>query len=277
MRATLSTCLREEDFAVAVPLAERFTAGVAGVIDRHGLPWHVQRLGCRAEYWFCPPPRDGAAAAAAVDEDLEGFLHLWCLNRGVLLTPFHNMALLQPAPHRGRRRPPHRGLRRGGRRADAGRLTRPAMTPRRRVPGDVLVHLRRARDHLDRHYAEDFDLDLVAALAAMSRSHFVRSFAATYGTTPAAYLAQRRIARAQDLLRAANLTVTEVCHAVGYSSLGSFSSTFREIVGETPSAFQRRYAASGNPRIPGCYLFMAGVVERDNAATQEKRPGAGRS
>ena len=97
IRATLSTALRDEDFAVAVPLAERFTAGVAGVIEAHGLPWHVQRLGCRAEYWFCPPPPDGAAAAAAVDEELEGFLHLWCLNRGVLLTPFHNMALFCPA------------------------------------------------------------------------------------------------------------------------------------------------------------------------------------
>ena len=95
-RATLSSALREEDYAVSVPLAERFTAGVAGVIARHGLPWHVQRLGCRAEYWFCPPPRDGAAAAAAVDEDLEALLHLWCLNRGVLLTPFHNMALFSP-------------------------------------------------------------------------------------------------------------------------------------------------------------------------------------
>jgi glutamate-1-semialdehyde 2,1-aminomutase len=97
IRATLSTALRDEEFAVAVPLAERFTAGVAGVIEAQGLPWHVQRLGCRAEYWFCPPPRDGAAAAAAVDEELEGFLHLWCLNRGVLLTPFHNMALFCPA------------------------------------------------------------------------------------------------------------------------------------------------------------------------------------
>lgn len=96
IRATLSTCLREEDFAVAVPLAERFVDGVSGVIAEHGLPWHVQRLGCRAEYWFCPPPRDGAAAAAAVDEELEGLLHLWCLNRGVLLTPFHNMALFSP-------------------------------------------------------------------------------------------------------------------------------------------------------------------------------------
>jgi len=97
IRATLSTALGEEDFAAAVPLAGRFTAGVVGAIDAHRLPWHVQRLGCRAEYWFCPPPPDGAAAAAAVDEELEAFLHLWCLNRGVLLTPFHNMALFCPA------------------------------------------------------------------------------------------------------------------------------------------------------------------------------------
>lgn len=96
VRATLSAALRDEDFAVAVPLAQRWAAGVHGVIEEAGLPWHVQRLGARAEYWFCPPPRDGAAAAAAVDEDLEAFLHLWALNRGVLLTPFHNMALFSP-------------------------------------------------------------------------------------------------------------------------------------------------------------------------------------
>jgi glutamate-1-semialdehyde 2,1-aminomutase len=95
-RATLSHALREEDFAVAIPLAGRWKDGVAGVIAEHGLPWHVQQLGCRAEYWFCPPPRDGAQAAAAIDEDLEGFMHLWALNRGVLLTPFHNMALFSP-------------------------------------------------------------------------------------------------------------------------------------------------------------------------------------
>jgi len=146
------------------------------------------------------------------------------------------------------------------------------MSQPRRVPGDVLVHLRRARDHLDRHFAEPFDLDLLAELAGMSRYHFLRSFALTYRTTPAAYLAERRVERAQDLLRAANLTVTEVCHAVGYSSLGSFSTRFREIVGESPSDFQRRYAAAGNPRIPGCYVFMAGLVERDSGtATQEKQ------
>jgi glutamate-1-semialdehyde 2,1-aminomutase len=95
-RATLSSALREEDFDVAVPLAERWAAGVAEVIESRGLPWHVQRLGCRAEYWFCPPPRNGADAAAAVDDELEGFMHLWTLNRGILLTPFHNMALFSP-------------------------------------------------------------------------------------------------------------------------------------------------------------------------------------
>jgi glutamate-1-semialdehyde 2,1-aminomutase len=95
-RATLSHALRESDFAVAVPLAERWAAGVAGVIESHGLPWHVQQLGCRAEYWFCPPPRTGAEAAAAIDDELEGFMHLWALNRGILLTPFHNMALFSP-------------------------------------------------------------------------------------------------------------------------------------------------------------------------------------
>jgi glutamate-1-semialdehyde 2,1-aminomutase len=97
VRATLSTCLREEDFAVAVPLAERWAEGVAAVIAAHDLPWHVQRLGCRAEYWFCPPPRTGGEAAAAVDHELDGFLHLYSLNRGILLTPFHNMALLSPS------------------------------------------------------------------------------------------------------------------------------------------------------------------------------------
>ena len=95
-RATLANALREEDFAVAVPLAGRFTAGVSGVIESAGLPWHVQQLGCRAEYWFCPPPRTGADAAAAVDDELEELMHLWALNRGILLTPFHNMALFSP-------------------------------------------------------------------------------------------------------------------------------------------------------------------------------------
>ena len=96
MRATLESSLTAEQFAVAEPLAERWTRGVADAVAAHGLDWHVQRLGCRAEYWFSAPPRNGAQAAAAVDHDLEAFLHLWALNRGVLLTPFHNMALMSP-------------------------------------------------------------------------------------------------------------------------------------------------------------------------------------
>ena len=67
------------------------------VIDEFGLDWCVNRLGCRAEYWFCPPPRNGRDAAAAVDPELEAYLHLHAINRGVLLTPFHNMALMAPA------------------------------------------------------------------------------------------------------------------------------------------------------------------------------------
>ena len=96
VRATLSSALRDEDFAHTIPLATAWTAGVRATIDRHGLPWHVQQLGARAEYWFCPPPRDGAAAAAAVDDELDAFMHLWAINRGILLTPFHNMALMSP-------------------------------------------------------------------------------------------------------------------------------------------------------------------------------------
>ena len=140
-----------------------------------------------------------------------------------------------------------------------------------RVPGDVLVHLRRARDHADRHYDEPLDLDALARIAGISKYHFQRLFKATYGLTPAAYVSERRVERAQDLLRATNLTVTEVCHSVGFSSLGSFSSRFRALVGETPSEFQRRYALTGAPRIPGCYIFQWGLAER--AARQEKQDG----
>ncbi len=96
VKATLSTTLRADDFAHMIPLANEWTNGVQATIDRHELPWNVQQLGGRAEYWFCPPPRDGAAAAAAIDHELDDFMHLWAVNRGILLTPFHNMALMSP-------------------------------------------------------------------------------------------------------------------------------------------------------------------------------------
>jgi AraC-like DNA-binding protein len=131
----------------------------------------------------------------------------------------------------------------------------------RRQPSDALLpHLRRARDLADRRYADPLDLDALAGAAAVSKYHFVRSFALAYGETPMRYLTRRRIERAQDLLRAANLTVTEICMLVGFRSLGSFSARFSALVGESPTAYRDRWAQAGAPHIPGCFLFMNGVV-----------------
>src|SRR5512133_22818 len=130
------------------------------------------------------------------------------------------------------------------------------------APADLLPHLRSARDLMDSCYADDLDVTIVAQRAGVSKYHFIRSFNAEYGQTPAQYLAHRRIERAQDLLRATNLTVTEVCHLVGYTSLGSFSRRFLALVGLSPSAYQAKYAEVGNPRIPGCYVFMHGLSDR---------------
>jgi AraC-like DNA-binding protein len=145
----------------------------------------------------------------------------------------------------------------------------------KQVPERLLVHLRRARDLADRDYAEALDLDELAGIAGVSKFHFLRCFAATYGKTPAVYITERRIERAQDLLRATNLTVTEVCMLVGYSSLGSFSSKFRSLVGMSPSAYQAEFAAAGVPHIPGCYVFMHGLSDRrSDSAISEKQPSA---
>ena len=98
MRATLGEVLTEEAFDRMIELGARFEAGVQQVIDAHSLPWHVVRLGCRVEYLFRPEPaRTGAEAAEGGDEALDRFIHLYALNRGILLTPFHNMALMSPA------------------------------------------------------------------------------------------------------------------------------------------------------------------------------------
>ena len=96
VKATLTHSLLPNQFEKTIALATRWANGVAISIAKHQLDWSVQQLGCRAEYWFCKPPKNGAEAAAAVDEELENFMHLWALNRGVLLTPFHNMALVSP-------------------------------------------------------------------------------------------------------------------------------------------------------------------------------------
>ena len=136
------------------------------------------------------------------------------------------------------------------------------------VPVELLPHLRRARDVADRNYAEPLDLEALAATAGVSKYHFLRCFAAEYGETPMHYVTRRRVERASDLLRATNLTVTEVCNLVGYSSLGSFSVKFRELVGMSPSEYQRTQA--GGPHIPGCYIFMLGLQPVTSA---EGEPG----
>jgi len=98
MRATLEHILTPAAFAHMIPLANRFADGVANQILVKGLPWNITRLGARAEYAFSPrAPRNGAQSAATADFELERFLHLYTLNQGVLLTPFHNMALMSPA------------------------------------------------------------------------------------------------------------------------------------------------------------------------------------
>lgn len=97
MRATLENVLTDEAFAHMVDTATAFADGVRAAIDRHGLPWSVSQLGARAEYRFASPaPRNGTESAAAQDDELEDYLHVFLANRGVLLTPFHNMALMSP-------------------------------------------------------------------------------------------------------------------------------------------------------------------------------------
>jgi len=105
---------------------------------------------------------------------------------------------------------------------------------------DELRRLRRARDRMDREYAQPLDVAALARTALMSTAHFSRRFRETYSETPYSYLMTRRIERAKALLRRGDLSVTEVCFAVGCTSLGSFSSRFSELVGETPSAYRAR-------------------------------------
>jgi AraC-like DNA-binding protein len=116
---------------------------------------------------------------------------------------------------------------------------------------DNLAHLRRARDLIDREYARPLDVEALARAALMSSAHFSRRFRAAYGETPYSYLMTRRIERAQALLRRGDISVTEVCMEVGCTSLGSFSTRFTQLVGETPTAYRARDHGA-LARVPGC-------------------------
>ena len=130
-----------------------------------------------------------------------------------------------------------------------------------------LARLRRARDLMDREYASPLDVAALARTALMSTAHFSRQFRAAYGETPYAYLMTRRIERAKALQRQGDLSVTEVCLAVGCTSLGSFSARFTQVVGETPTAYRGRdHGALAS--VPGC---IAKELTRPNGVSSRIR------
>jgi transcriptional regulator GlxA family with amidase domain len=112
--------------------------------------------------------------------------------------------------------------------------------------------LLRARDEMDRRYAEPLDVPTLARIALVSEAHFIRTFRATFGETPNRYLQRRRVERAMWLLRSTDRSVTDICMDVGFSSLGTFSRVFRDIVGESPSAYRRRGPL---PPVPSCFAM----------------------
>ena len=129
-----------------------------------------------------------------------------------------------------------------------------------------LRHLRRARDLMDREYASPLDVPSLARAAHMSPAHFSRQFRAAYGETPYTYLMTRRIERAKALLRRGDLSVTDVCMAVGCTSLGSFSSRFTELVGESPTAYRARDHRAG-AIVPACVTKVRTRPSRIREAT----------
>ena len=145
----------------------------------------------------------------------------------------------------------------------------------RRVSADIdeLRRLRRARDRMDREYAQPLDVPALARTALMSTAHFSRRFREAYSETPYSYLMTRRIERAKALLRRGDLSVTEVCMAVGCTSLGSFSARFTEVVGETPTAYRAR-DHSTLAGVPGCISRDLTRPSRRPKRTAQERSGA---
>lgn len=136
--------------------------------------------------------------------------------------------------------------------------------------------LLRARDAMDRGYAQPLDVRALAAIAFVSEAHFIRSFRATFGETPHRYLQRRRVERSMFLLRETDRSVTDICLDVGFTSLGTFSRTFRDIVGETPTAYR---AGNGPIVAPNCVQLMntrprfaAAARPPADRAVLEKRP-----
>lgn len=123
---------------------------------------------------------------------------------------------------------------------------------------ETLVLLRRARDRIDREFAQPLDVEQIARGALMSAGHFSRQFKLAFGESPYSYLMTRRIERAMSLLRTTDMSVTDICFAVGSSSLGTFSTRFTELVGVSPSAYRERGASV----VPGMLPCIAKHVSR---------------
>lgn len=119
-----------------------------------------------------------------------------------------------------------------------------------------MSHLRRAKDEIDRRYAEPLDIATLARTALASEAHFIRSFKHEFGETPHRYLQRRRIERAADMLRETDKPVTEIALDVGFQSLGWFTTAFKEIMGETPTAYRDRLRGAPPAMIPGCFTMM---------------------
>ncbi len=129
--------------------------------------------------------------------------------------------------------------------------------------------LLRARDAMDRAYAEPLDIAALARIAYVSPAHFIRSFRAAFGETPHRYLQRRRVERAMFLLRGTGRSVTDVCLAVGFISLGTFSRTFHDIVGESPTEYRKRGPL---PAAPGCFRT---AYSRPVSVLEKHRAGVG--
>ncbi len=134
-----------------------------------------------------------------------------------------------------------------------------------------LVRLRKAKDRMDREFDRPLDVPAIARSAAMSTGHFSRSFKAAFGESPYSYLMTRRIERAKALLRRGDMSVTDACFAVGCTSLGSFSTRFTELVGESPSAYRAR-SHSAAAVIPSCVIMVMAKPSRNEEATLPTRP-----
>jgi AraC-like DNA-binding protein len=139
---------------------------------------------------------------------------------------------------------------------------------------DELRRLRRARDRMDREYAQPLDVPALARTALMSAGHFSRRFREAYSETPYSYLMTRRIERAKALLRRGDQSVTDVCFAVGCTSLGSFSSRFTELVGETPSEYRARNHEEMRI-LPGCQTMVTTRPRKSGGPGQAEEISSG--